>query len=239
MGLGGSMDAWDPAFVDELAATGHQVILFDNEGAGRSEQRPGTLTIRRMGDNLDRLVRALRLRRPDVVGWSMGGMIAQSFAVRHPRSLRRLVLMATAPGDGRATPPTGEALGALGDGQAAAAFDLLFPPSARAAREAYVRRLARRDGGVFTPPGDVRQAQVAATAQWLTGKDADGARARRLRTPTLVAGGTLDPLLPVPNQRRLAQIIPNAERAIYDGASHGFFMQHRASFLRRIRRFLR
>ena len=238
-GLGGTMDAWDPAFVDALAAGGHRVIVFDNEGAGRSEKRSGKLTIRRMGDNLDRLVRALRLRRPDVVGWSMGGMIAQSYAVRNPRGLRRLVLLATAPGDGRATPPTSEALDALADGRAATEVDRLFPPSARDSRAAFVRRITRRKNAVLRPPADVRAAQVAASADWLTGADADGKRVTRLRVPVLVGGGALDPLLPVANQRRLAQIIPRAQRAIYDDASHGFYIQRSREFLPRLRRFLR
>ena len=240
MGLGGTMDAWDPAFVDGLAAAGHRVILFDNEGAGRSERRPGKITIRRMGQNLDRLVRALRLERPDVAGWSMGGMIAQSYAVNHPRGLRRLVLLASAPGDGRATPPTSEALAIVGaTSEAATALDLLFPASARAARDAYVTRIARRRGAVPLPPVTVRQAQVAAAADWLSGADADGRQVRRLRVPVLVAGGELDQLLPVANQRRLAQIIPGAQRALYAGASHGFFIQRRRDVLPRLRRFLR
>jgi pimeloyl-ACP methyl ester carboxylesterase len=193
-----------------------------------------------MGQNLDRLIRALRLTRPDVVGWSMGGMIAQSYAVRRPNGVRRLVLLASAPGDGRATPPTAHALGVLGgSGEAATALDLLFPPAATAARDAYVRRIAGRDGATFTPPRDVVSAQVAASADWLAGADRDGTRVRRLSVPTLVGGGELDPLLPVANQRRLAQIIPRAERVIYAGASHGFFVQHRRDFLARVRAFLR
>ena len=240
MGLGGTMDAWDPAFVDGLAAAGHRVVLLDNEGAGRSELRSGALTIRRMGQNVDRLVRALRLRRPDVVGWSMGGMIAQSYAVRHPRGLRRLVLLATAPGDGRATPPTADALASLsGTAEAATALDLLFPPSARGVRDAYIARVSKRRRASLLPPTAVRNAQVVATAGWLGGGDADGKRVARLRVPTLVAGGELDPLLPVANQRRLARIIPRAQRALYADASHGFFMQRRRDVLPRLRRFLR
>ena len=238
-GLGGTIDAWDPAFVDGLAAAGHRVIVFDNEGAGKSERRPGKPTIQRMGENLDRLVRALHLRRPDVVGWSMGGMIAQSYAVRNPRGLRRLVLMATAPGDGRAIPPTPQAIGVLGTtGGAATTLDVIFPKQASAARDAYVRRLARRKTPVLTPPPEVRSAQVSASAEWLAGSDADGKRVRRLRVPTLVAGGELDPLLPVANQRHLARVIPRAERVIYEDASHAFFVQRSRHFLARLRRFL-
>ena len=240
MGLGGTMDAWDPAFVDGLAAAGHRVVLLDNEGAGRSELRSGALTIRRMGQNVDRLVRALRLERPDVVGWSMGGTIAQSYAVRHPRGLRRLALLATAPGDGHATQPTAEALASLsGNAEAATALDLLFPPSARDARDAYITRVTRRERPSLLPPDAVRNAQLVATAGWLGGADADGKRVARLRVPTLVAGGELDPLLPVANQRRLARIIPRAQRVLYADASHGFFIQRRRDFLPRLRRFLR
>ena len=73
----------------------------------------GGIAVNVLGHRHPRLIKTLRLRRPDVVGWSMGGMIAQSLAVRHPKSLRRLVLMATAPGDGKGVPPTPAALGTL------------------------------------------------------------------------------------------------------------------------------
>src|SRR3954447_20666549 len=113
MGLAGAIDAWEPSFLDGLAKQGRRVIVFDNEGVGRTTTRPGTLTIRRMGDDAAALIKALRLRRPDVLGWSMGGMIAQSLAVRHPRDVRRLILAATAPGDGVFTPPRPDAAAAL------------------------------------------------------------------------------------------------------------------------------
>src|SRR5918992_548826 len=69
-GLSGTMDGWDPGLVDALARGGRRVVLFDNEGMGRSEIRPGTLTIRRMADDAAALIRRLRLRRPDVLGYS-------------------------------------------------------------------------------------------------------------------------------------------------------------------------
>src|SRR3954469_15669775 len=113
MGLGGTMGSWDPTFLDALAAGGHRIVLLDNEGVGRTTRLPGTLTIRRMGDTTAGLIKRLRLKRPDVAGWSMGGLIAQSLAVRHPKSLRRLVLLATAPGDGKAKAGSPAAINAL------------------------------------------------------------------------------------------------------------------------------
>jgi pimeloyl-ACP methyl ester carboxylesterase len=113
MGLGGTMGSWDPTFLDALAAGGHRIVLLDNEGVGKTTALPGRLTIRRMADTTAGLIERLRLRRPDVAGWSMGGMIAQSLAVRHAKVVRRLVLMATAPGDGKGTAPTAAALQTL------------------------------------------------------------------------------------------------------------------------------
>src|SRR3954449_2178631 len=88
MGLGGTMGSWDPTFLDGLAAGGHRIVLLDNEGVGRTTRLRGRLTIRRMGDTVAGLIARLKLKRPDVAGWSMGGMIAQSLAVRHAKSVR-------------------------------------------------------------------------------------------------------------------------------------------------------
>jgi pimeloyl-ACP methyl ester carboxylesterase len=78
------MDAWPPGFVDALAAR-RRVITYDSEGIRRRTRGPGELTIGRMANGLASLIRALRVRRADVLGWSMGGMIALSLARRHPR----------------------------------------------------------------------------------------------------------------------------------------------------------
>src|SRR3954454_10537727 len=81
MGLDGTMGSWDPTFLDALAAGGHRVVILDNEGVGKTSTLKGKLTIARMADTTAGLIKALKLKRPDVGGWSMGGMIAQSFAV--------------------------------------------------------------------------------------------------------------------------------------------------------------
>jgi pimeloyl-ACP methyl ester carboxylesterase len=239
MGLAGTIDGWPPSFLDAVAAKGHRVIVFDNEGVGRSTLRPGTLTIRRMGQDTARLVMALHLRRPDVVGWSMGGMIAQSLAIEYPKQLRRLVLMATAPGDGKATLPDAAALTALSSGDAAALLPDLFPPGQIEARDRYVADLLTRlDLKPIARPA-VITAQLGACTQWMTGADPDGAKIRQLQARTLVGGGELDGLLPIANQRHLAAAIPHAKLVAYPDAAHGFFFQESADFLPRLSAFLR
>jgi pimeloyl-ACP methyl ester carboxylesterase len=239
MGLSGTIDAWPPSFLDAVAAKGHRVLVFDNEGVGRSTLRPGTLTIRRMGQDTARIIRALHLRRPDVVGWSMGGMIAQSFAIRYPARLRKLVLMATAPGDGKATLPDAAALTALADGDETALLNGLFPADQIAARDRYISDLLRRFNLSPIAPPAVVTAQLSACAQWMTGGDPDGARVGSIKARALVGGGDLDGLLPVANDRHLAAVIPHAKLVAYPDAAHGFFFQDAADFVPRLTAFLR
>jgi pimeloyl-ACP methyl ester carboxylesterase len=238
MGLGGTMGAWDPTFLDALAAGGHRIVLFDNEGVGKTARLRGNLTIRRMGDTAAGLIARLKLKRPDVAGWSMGGMIAQSLAVRHPKSVRRLVLMASAPGDGRGAPPTPDALKALGSLDPTAALGLLFPPEQTAARDTYVADIIKRQPFAGVAPAAQTQRQSQASGAWLIGSDPDGRRVARLKLPTLIGGGELDPLLPVANQRHLHDIIKRSQLVTYPDASHGFLFQHQAEFVPTLLTFL-
>jgi pimeloyl-ACP methyl ester carboxylesterase len=241
MGLSGTMGSWDPTFLDALAAGGHRIVLLDNEGVGRTTRLKGTLTIRRMGDTVAGLIKRLKLKRPDVAGWSMGGMIAQSFAVRHPKLVRRLVLMATAPGDGKGAPPTPDALKTLtgtGPTDVATVLGFLFPADQTAARDAYVANiLKRRPFEGMAPPAQSRR-QTAASFAWLISQDPDGKRVAKLTLPTLIGGGELDPLLPVANQRHLHEMIKSSQLVTYPDASHAFLFQHQAEWVPLMLKFL-
>ena len=236
MGLSGTMDAWPPSLVDALAAK-RRVITFDNEGIRRSTAGPGTLSVRRMADDTASLIRALRLRCADVLGWSMGGMIAQSLARRHPRRVRRLVLAATAPGNGRATQPGADVIQALAGGTANVA-DLLFPPGRGALGRAFVRQISSYPNAQPAAPPAVTRSQLNASSEWMLGRDPSGRPLSRLRLPVLVGGGALDRLLPAPNQRHLARRLPNATLRMYPNAAHGFLFQYRKRFVRAVHRFL-
>src|SRR6202042_774607 len=88
----------------------NRVVMFDNSGVGRTQPMPGeqtgTLTVDAMADQTSAFIDTLGLGRPDVLGWSMGGMVAQALAVLHPAQVRRLVLCATWPGAGQAVMPS-------------------------------------------------------------------------------------------------------------------------------------
>jgi hypothetical protein len=82
MGYGGTMETWDPRFVDALSQN-HRVVMFDNTGVGDTQALPTPLTIDAMANQTSALIETLGLKKPDVLGWSMGGMIAQALAVEH------------------------------------------------------------------------------------------------------------------------------------------------------------
>lgn len=242
MGLSGTMDAWEPAFVDRLATAGHRVITFDNEGIGRSTLGKGRLTIARMGDDTASLIRALRLKRADVLGWSMGGMIAQATAIRHRKRVRRLVLAATAPGDGKGVAPAGDVLTALAGGattqNAAGLLGLLFPADQPAALTTYISGIARYPGFRPSAPPAVTTAQLGASASWMMGRDPASASPARIRQRVLIGAGADDRLLPPANDQHIADTVRHAHLDLYPDAAHGFLFQE-PDFAAAVVRFLR
>ncbi len=131
-GYTATMDDWDPRFVGALAEH-YRVVIFDNAGVGRTQALPEPLTIDAMANQTSALIDALGLGSANVLGWSMGGTIAQALAVLHPAQVRRLVLCATFPGTGRITPPSQAAVQALTSGSQQEVMADLFPANQSAA----------------------------------------------------------------------------------------------------------
>jgi pimeloyl-ACP methyl ester carboxylesterase len=245
MGFGSTMAVWDPALVDELART-RRVIAFDNRGMGTSSWKRGVrLTISIMADDAWRLVRALGLERVDVLGWSMGGEIAQQLALRHPQVVRRLVLAATDFGSPHAILPSEAVLDALNTATSPQAFAaLIFPPTpaGRAAERAYFERIGSQPGirrSWFRAPRKVVGAQTVAEGErwYAPGRGAD-AVLPKLRAPTLVTDGTRDIVVPPENARLIAKRLPNARAVLFRGGGHAFLFQFHARFGRLVRDFL-
>jgi len=237
MGSGASMDDWAPSFVDALAAQ-HTVIVFDNAGIGDTAALPSPLSIPAMAGQTSALISALRLGRPAVLGWSMGGMVAQALAVLHPRQVSRLILAATQAGTGASLPIPPAAAAALASSNPATVLSVLFPPEQAAAAKAYLAGILEYPGRY---PADeaVKTQQDAAIQQWMAGQDPAGLRLSRIRARTLVADGTLDQLDPVPNDWLLARGMPGAYLLLYPDAGHAFLFQDAARFVPAVERFLR
>src|SRR5712692_881125 len=234
-----TMDHWDPAFLNAIAAS-HRVIVFDNAGVGLSSgQTPGTFA--GMADDATRFLGALGVGRADVVGWSIGGMVAQALLVRHPSLVRRAVLLATIPPGGTAEqfPPMSDEVRKTVSKPAGGTDDdflfLFFAPSeaSRNAGRASLARLRTRTGGPSPPvSAEATRNQVAALTHWYRGADGILKSIRQIDRPVLVATGNQDAMFSVQQSVVLAREIPTARLSIYPDSGHAFMFQPTQSFTR-------
>jgi pimeloyl-ACP methyl ester carboxylesterase len=239
-GASASMDDWPPSFVDALAAH-HKVVVFDNAGVGRTSavSAPASLSITAMASQTSALISALRLRRPAVLGWSMGGMIAQALAVSHPAQVSRLILAATAPGTGKARPlPPSAAKQCVCLGLSPAKLVAqLFPNNQAAAARDYLNAVQQYPD-YYGISAATFHGQLLAVQRWVAGQDAAGRLVGDIRVPTLVAGGTQDQFMVTANVRLLASTVPGAKLLLFDDAGHDFWFQDAARFIRAVETFL-
>jgi len=237
MGYAGTMESWDPRLVDALAQR-FRVVIFDNAGVGATSALAAPLTIDAMADQTSALIDALGLHRVDVLGWSMGGTIAQALAVLHPEQVAGLVLCATFPGDGHVVRPAQSDINALTNGDSAGAIADLFPADQSGAYGAFAAALG--DYPSATPaPASVIAAQRTAVIGWWTSTDPASSRTSSIAAPTLVADGANDRLDPVVNDHILASLIPGAHLVLYRDAGHAFLSQDQAAFVPLLDSFLR
>jgi pimeloyl-ACP methyl ester carboxylesterase len=232
MGYAGTMETWAPQFVDTLALH-NRVVIFDNAGIGDTKALPAPLTIDAMANQTSALIEALGLGRTNVLGWSMGGMIAQALAVLHPAQVRRLVLCATFPGVGTVVPPQ-SAINNLTNGSGQ---DELFPADQAMAAAAFAGGTAGYPAAAAASAA-VISAQGQAALGWFHGADAAGRATSRITAPALVADGTADKLDAVSNSKTIARLIPGAELRLYPDAGHGFLFQEGTPFAFTVASFL-
>jgi len=245
MGLGAQMTLWDEEFCQLLADDGHYVIRFDNRDVGLSThfdgvQVPGLVelagqlaaggevalpyTLDEMADDAAGVLDALGIASAHICGASMGGMIAQTVAIRHPQRVRSLVSIMSTTGDPALPPASPEAMEVLTrapvpdrEGNIAAALEAQrviggkgFPLDEERIR----RRAGRNYDRAFYPEGVARQ--LAAIV-------AHGSRVealRRVKAPALVIHGSDDPLVPPAAGRATHAALPNAELLMIDGMGH-------------------
>lgn len=238
MGFGGTIDSWTPDFVAALARS-HTVISFDNAGIGQTATLPAPQTIPAMAEQSAALLTALHVRRAAVLGWSMGGMVAQALAVEHPELVSRVVLAATIPGNGKATSPSAAVVAQLTASATnpALILPLLFPASADAAQTSYVT-------GIYSWP-DLESVPLAAYAaegtaisSWTAGHDAVGHQTAASPAPTLITDGDQDVLIPAANLAALKATIAGSQTMFFSGAGHAFLFQDQTAFLSLVEPFL-
>jgi len=240
----GTLDNWDPAVTDPLAQQG-EVILFESAGIGRSTGKVPE-TVAGMAQHARAFLDGLGLDTCDVLGFSLGGMVAQQMALDRPSIFRRMILVGTAPRGGDdimhlEKPSLSRFLQDPKIKGYAILQKIFFAPTAssQAAGEAFVNRLlARREDREPVSGPEVAQAQITAFRDWekFTGKRFADLTA--IRQPTLVVNGIHDEMIPISNSYRLAENLPNAVLLAYPDSGHGSLFQFHESFTRQARAFL-
>ena len=246
MGLGAQMILWDEEFCNALAGHGHFVVRFDNRDVGMSTKldhlgmpdfaaalaasaarQPfagAPYLLADMADDAVGVLDALSIQKAHVVGASMGGMIAQTLAIRHPHRLRSLTSIMSTTGNPDLPPPTPQAMAVLlsppppdrdsAVEHAVRVFRTIGSPGFPFDEDFVRRRATRSYERGFTPMGVVRQ---------LVAILASGNRKQALgdvKIPSLVIHGSDDPLVPVSGGRDTAEEIPRAELMIIEGMGH-------------------
>lgn len=230
-GTASPMADWDSALLAALSRR-REVIVFDYPGLGSSGPAPATFTFADMADWVAELARAIGIGRTDVLGWSMGGFVAQELLRRHPELVRRAVLAATNPGGSAATlgPKWVQDIDSDPDASLAAYFRTNFPRTRCAQRSArgFVNRVnAAIDAGRY-PRSDVLDAtagaMVEAEDQWLN-SNSNLDNLRRIRQKVMVMTGSADLVTPPPNSRIIARRVSRASLLMFRGAGHSFLFQ--------------
>ena len=240
----GTLDNWDPALTDALAE-GRELILFDNAGVGRSSGVVPT-TVAGMAKHAVAFLNSLGVGTCNVLGFSLGGMVAQQMVLDRPTVFRRVILVGTAPRGGEdimhlEKPSLAKHLQDPSNKGYAVLQRIFFTPtpSGQAAGAAFVERLAERKEDLDGVSGsEVANAQIAAFRDWerFTGERFAGLRT--IRHPTLVVNGVHDEMIPIVNSYRLAENLPNAVLLTYPDAGHGSLFQYHESFARHAAAFL-
>jgi pimeloyl-ACP methyl ester carboxylesterase len=239
----GTMDHWYPAVTDGFAKD-REVILFNNAGISSSSGDVPT-RIEKMGANAVAFIKALRLTKVDVLGFSIGGFVAQEIALQASDLVRRLVLVGTGPrgGEGMATltPEAQEIFGATYEEPDHLWLRVHFSKSEKsqaAGREFLKRfrlRAANRDPEVNEK---VAPAQIEAIGEWGAPREKAFEYLKSIRQPTLVVNGGKDVIINSVNSFILQQHLPDAELILYPDANHGSQYQYPKRFVQHVSLFL-
>lgn len=238
--LAAVLDNWDPRVVDGLAAK-HHVIAFDNRGVGASTGSVAH-SIEQMADDATTFIKAKGFQQVDLLGFSMGGMIAQEIVLKQPQLVRKLILAGTGPAGGPGISSVAgvanyDLLRAIFSGQDPKQF-LFFTrtPNGIAAGKAFLQRLQERSENRDRAISfGAYMAQLQALKAWGEKPAVD---LSVIKQPVLVANGDHDRMVPSSNTYDLAKRLPNSELVIYPDAGHGGVFQYHEDFVPKALAFL-
>ena len=237
----GTLDDWDPAFVDELANT-RTVILFSDAAIGSSTGTAAT-SVDQKARNAAEFARALGHERIDVLGFSMGGFVSQAIAMAEPALVRKVVLVGTGPGGNPENEPPTDIVFQIATRPSYGFEDvryLFFALGRDDETRAFIERMALRTEHREPPVGpEVIGVMGQLIMDFMHGQSGHYGRLKELRQPTLIVSGDRDPFFPAKNHWILYRELPDAQLAMYPNAGHGPHQQHPQQVAAQIECFLK
>jgi pimeloyl-ACP methyl ester carboxylesterase len=238
-GFGATSADWDPSFIDRLASS-HELILLNNRGIGGSTDDGQPFDIAKLAADAAHVIETLGIERASVMGWSMGGFVAQALALKCAGRINKLVLLSTDSGGIEADLASPDVWAKLLDTsgtpreQARRSLFLLFPKDVA---ESFYREfggmvaMARAQLSV-----ELLNRQAAAMDAWHRNGVAN--QLRQIRVPVLIATGTEDIVIPASNALKLVNAIPGAWLAQFPHGGHAFMAQYPRALAHLINSFL-
>ena len=218
---------WAPSFIDGLASS-NELILLDQRGIGSSTDDGRPFDIAQLADDAAHVIETLGFERASVLGWSMGGFVAQTLALKHPNRINKLMLLSTDAGGTDADLASATVWSQLIDmsgtphEQARRLLSLLFPSDVA---ESFYREfgdIVASARARLSP--DLINRQASAMDAWH--RNGVGDRLQELRAPALIATGTDDIVIPPSNALKLVNAIPKAWLAQFPRGGHAFMAQY-------------
>ena len=218
---------WYPSFIGGVASA-NELILVDHRGIGGSTDDGKPFDIARLADDAVHVIEALGFERTSVMGWSMGGFVAQTLALQHPDRVNKLILLSTNSGGADADLASTAVWSQLIDTsgtpheQARRLLSLLFPSDVAESFYCEFGDIVA-DARVRLSP-DLVKRQAAAMDEWH--RNGVGSRLQEITAPVLIATGNDDIVIPSSNALKLVNAIPGAWLAQFPGGGHAFMAQY-------------
>lgn len=236
MGYGSTMNLWESSLLERLSKN-FRVIVFDNRGIGGSETGTQPFSIDQFAEDCAALLQSLGVGYAHVLGWSMGSLIAQELALRHPTLVSKLVLYATHC-DAKMFPPSPEVLATLTDFSGTPEergmryISVLFPENWLRSNGPRLKEIFYRPMGQI--PEESLGRQAAAIGEW----GGTAGRLGEIACPTLLVTGDEDKLVVPDNARYMSGRIPQAALAVIENGGHGLMFQFPGIFCDSVTGFL-